>query len=110
MRKLLILLAPIGWFLKGFALLLMKFKVSENIGKEIISGGELGKASRLMRSKDYEKAYWQYRKIIDRGGQTTSEAIASERIAWFYENGIGVEKNIEFAEEMKTRAKVIIGE
>ncbi|WP_189402262.1 hypothetical protein [Arenicella chitinivorans] len=77
------------------------------MGKGIISGGDIGAASAAMRDKNYEKAYNLYREIIERGGAPPSELIAYKRIAWFYENGIGVEKNIDFSDQMKARAAQI---
>ena len=82
----------------------MKFEKTEKVGKEIISGGDIGAASAAMKSKNYGKAHSLYRRIIERGGAPPSELIAYKRMAWFYENGVGVEKNIEFSNEMKARA------
>ena len=88
----------------------MKFESTEIAGKEIVGSGDLARASVAMRKKNYKKAYYLYRGIVDRGGKTITEGIASKQISWFYENGVGVEKNIEFAQEMKNRAEIILDE
>ena len=94
----------------GIANILVKFEATKSAGYQIISSGELGSASAAMRKKDYKRAYFLYRGIIDRGGKTIAEGIASKRIAQFYENGVGVEKNLDFANEMKRLSKVILND
>ena len=84
---------------------MLKFKSTNQFGKEILSSGDIGKASRAIEQKNYEEAVSIYRGILERGGDTVGEVLACEKLAGFYRAGRCVEQNLEYAIELECKAK-----
>jgi TPR repeat protein len=72
--------------------------------KEMLSSGYLGLGYRSIKSKNYLQARLYFEKVVELEADERSLNSANEHLGMLYENGLGVDKDLDLAEEYYLKA------
>jgi TPR repeat protein len=81
-----------------------KAPFNSTFAKEILSSGYLGLGYRSIQSKNYRQARLYFEKVVRLDANEQSLNSANEHLGMIYENGLGVDKNLDLAEEYFLKA------
>ena len=72
--------------------------------KEMLSSGYLGIGYRSIKRKNYLRARLYFEKVVELNVDEQSLSSANEHLGMLYENGLGVDKDLDLAEEYYLKA------